>query len=61
MKSIFLDIIGTNATCEKIFNVSMAVHEAPIFLPDSNTILVSPQNQSYQIVIDLNTEPVSYS
>jgi len=57
--SAFFDIIGPNATCEKMFNVSMAVHEAPLWLPDTNTIIVSPQNQSYQIVIDLNSDPVA--
>jgi hypothetical protein len=56
--SDFFSIIGPNATCEKMFNVSMAVHEAPCWVPDSNTIIISPQNQSYQIIIDLKTKPV---
>ena len=54
----FFSIIGSKATCEKIFDLPATVHEAPVWIPDANTILVSPQNQSYQIVIDLNSEPV---
>ena len=54
----FFRIMGTKATCEKIFDVPTAVHEAPVWLPDTNTIIFSPQNQSYQLVIDLNSDPV---
>jgi len=54
----FFSLIGSMATCEKIFDLPATVHEGPVWIPDENTIFLSPQNQSYQIVIDLNSEPV---
>jgi hypothetical protein len=56
----FYDIIGANAICEKMFNVSEGVHEAPIWLPEVNKLLVSPLNQSFQLLIDLNSNPVCH-
>ena len=36
----------------------MEVHEAPVWLPDTNTVIVSPLPESHQLVIDLNSDPV---
>lgn len=58
--AVFFDIVGPNAICEKIFNVSEGVHEAPIWLPGINKLLVSPLNQSFQLLIDLNSNPVCH-
>ena len=41
-----------------MFDLPENVHEAPVWIPDANVIFLSPQNQSYQIMIDLNSDPV---
>ena len=53
----FFNIIGPSPQCDKIFNVSMAVHEAPCWIPSMNKLMVAPQNQSTQLLIDLNANP----
>jgi hypothetical protein len=57
----FFDIMGPYAICEKLFEVSEGVHEAPVWLSGVNKLLVSPLNQSFQLLIDLNTDPVRTS
>jgi hypothetical protein len=58
LTSDLFDIIAPNETREKVFAVSMTVHQAPVWIQDKNVVIVSPQNQSYQIVINLNQNPV---
>lgn len=56
-----LAILGANPTYEKVFNVSEAVHEAPVYVPGLNKLFLSqlapPAGFLPQLVVDLNQEP----
>ena len=56
----FLDIIGPEADVEKMFNVSVGVHEAPVWLPDTNQIIFTPLGENFLYNIDLNSDPVTH-
>ena len=52
------DILGANPTFDFVFNVSSAVHEAPVWVPDLNKLFLSqlapPAGYLPQLVVDLN-------
>jgi hypothetical protein len=56
-----LSILGPNPSYEKMFNVSEAVHEAPVYVPGLNKLFMSqlapPAGFLPQLVVDLNVEP----
>ncbi|KAI9748252.1 MAG: hypothetical protein M4579_007276 [Chaenotheca gracillima] len=60
-----LDLLGSNPSYEYVFNVSMAVHEAPVWVPTQNKLYMSqlapPPGYLPQLVIDLNQSPPSLS
>ncbi|KAH0270092.1 putative lactonohydrolase, partial [Aureobasidium melanogenum] len=60
-----LAILGDSPTYEKVFNVSNAVHEAPVYVPGLNKLFLSqlapPAGFLPQLVVDLNTEPPTLS
>ena len=56
----FLDIIGHEAVVEKMFNVSAGVHEAPVWLPETNQIIFTPIGENFLYNIDLNSDPVTH-
>lgn len=60
-----LEILGPNPTYAKVFNVSMAVHEAPVYVPALNKLFLSqlapPPGFLPQLVVDLNVEPPTLS
>ncbi|KAH0290226.1 putative lactonohydrolase [Aureobasidium namibiae CBS 147.97] len=60
-----LAILGANPTYEKVFNVSEAVHEAPVYVPGLNKLFLSqlapPAGFLPQLVVDLNKEPPELS
>jgi len=56
-----LPLLGANPTYEKVFNVSEAVHEAPVYVPGLNKLFLSqlapPAGFLPQLVVDLDQEP----
>lgn len=60
-----LAILGDSPTYEKVFNVSNAVHEAPVYVPGLNKLFLSqlapPAGYLPQLVVDLNSEPPTLS
>jgi hypothetical protein len=60
-----LQILGPNPSYEKMFNVSDAVHEAPVWVPGVNKLFLSqlapPAGFLPQLVVDLNREPPTLS
>ena len=60
-----LPLLGANPTYEKVFNVSEAVHEAPVYVPGLNKLFLSqlapPAGFLPQLVVDLNREPPELS
>jgi hypothetical protein len=60
-----LAILGDNPTYEKVFNVSEAVHEAPVYVPSLNKLFLSqlapPAGYLPQLVVDLNQDPPTLS
>lgn len=60
-----LPLLGANPTYEKVFNVSEAVHEAPVYVPGLNKLFLSqlapPAGFLPQLVVDLNKEPPTLS
>lgn len=60
-----LPILGANPQYEKVFNVSQAVHEAPVYVPGLNKLFLSqlapPAGFLPQLVVDLNQEPPTLS
>lgn len=60
-----LDLLGPNPSYELAFNVSAAVHEAPVYVRSQNKLyfsqLAPPPGYLPQLVIDLNEDPPSLS
>lgn len=60
-----LDLLGPNPSYELAFNVSAAVHEAPVYVRSQNKLyfsqLAPPLGYLPQLVIDLNENPPSLS
>ena len=61
-----LAILGSSPTYDKVFNVSDAVHEAPVYVPDLNKLFLSDLAPPAgilkpQLVIDLNSDPPTLS
>ncbi|KAK3710086.1 hypothetical protein LTR37_010517 [Vermiconidia calcicola] len=61
-----LELLGSNPTYDKVFNVSEAVHEAPVYVPSLNklflSILAPPAGVLQpQLVVDLNQDPPTLS
>lgn len=58
-----LKLLGPSPTLETIFLVENVVHEAPVYVPELNAIIVSPldQNTLFQLIIDLNSTPPKIS
>ncbi|KAH9817387.1 SMP-30/Gluconolaconase/LRE-like region [Teratosphaeria destructans] len=60
-----LEALGPNPTYEVIFNVSKAVHEAPVYVPSLNKLFLSqlapPSGYLPQLVVDLNQDPPTLS
>lgn len=60
-----LPLLGANPTYEKMFNVSEAVHEAPVYVPGLNKLFLSqlapPAGFLPQLVVDLNANPPTLS
>lgn len=60
-----LEALGPQPTYEYVFNVSMAVHEAPVYVPSLNKLFLSqlapPPGFLPQLVVDLNVEPPTLS
>jgi hypothetical protein len=59
-------MLGSNPTYDKVFTVSDAVHEAPVYVPSLNKLFVSNLAPPAgvlkpQLVIDLNNEPPTLS
>jgi sugar lactone lactonase YvrE len=54
-----IDLLGSNATYEYVFEVSNAVHEGPVFVAAQNKLYFSQLSPGYlpQLVIDLNVNP----
>ena len=57
-----MEILGSNPTYDKVFKVSDAVHEAPVYVPSMNKIFLSNLAPPAgvlkpQIVVDLNNDP----
>ncbi|KAF2771261.1 putative lactonohydrolase [Teratosphaeria nubilosa] len=56
-----LEALGPNPTYEVVFNVSKAVHEAPVYVPSLNKLFLSqlapPPGYLRQLVVDLNQDP----
>ena len=57
-----LEVLGSNPTYDKVFTVSDAVHEAPVYVPSLNKLFLSNLAPPAgvlkpQIVIDLNNDP----
>lgn len=51
-----LEILGSNPTNEVLFNVSISVHEAPVYVPEQNKIIFFEFSPAFvpPLVIDLN-------
>lgn len=64
-QALGLQILGANPTYEKVFNVSEAVHEAPVYVPELNKLFLSqlapPAGYLPQLVVDLNADPPTLS
>lgn len=60
-----LPLLGDNPTCEKMFEdqVTMAVHEAPVYVSGFNKLFVGVLEQGYlpQLFVDLNQDPPTLS
>ncbi|KAH0541567.1 hypothetical protein FGG08_003979 [Glutinoglossum americanum] len=60
-----LDILGPNPTYKHVFNVSQAIHEAPVWVPKLNKLFLSqlapPPGYLPQLVVDLNVSPPTLS
>ncbi|MCJ1424161.1 hypothetical protein MMC29_002048 [Sticta canariensis] len=60
-----LDLLGPNPSYKYVFNVSRAVHEAPVYVASQNKLyfsqLAPPAGYLPQLVIDLNADPPSLS
>jgi sugar lactone lactonase YvrE len=61
-----LEILGSNPTYDKVFTVSDAVHEAPVYVPSLNKLFLSNLAPPAgvlkpQLVIDLNRDPPTLS
>jgi hypothetical protein len=58
-------VLSSAPTVQKLFNVSEAVHEAPVYVPSLNKLFLSqlapPPGFLPQLVVDLNTEPPTLS
>ena len=56
-----LPLLGDNPAYEKMFEdqVTMAVHEAPVYVPGINKLFMGVLEQGYlpQLVVDLNQDP----
>ncbi|KAK5701588.1 hypothetical protein LTR97_004403 [Elasticomyces elasticus] len=60
-----LEILGNSPSLSLVFNVSQAVHEAPVYVPSFNKLFVSqlapPAGYLPQLVVDLNQDPPTLS
>ncbi len=60
-----LDLLGSKPRYEFVFEVSEAVHEAPVFVPAQNKLYLSqlapPVGYLPQLVVDLNQNPPTLS
>lgn len=60
-----LEILGSDPTYDYVFNVSEAVHEAPVYVPSLNKLFLSklapPPGYLPQLVVDLNQDPPTLS
>ncbi|GAB7348283.1 hypothetical protein MBLNU459_g6264t1 [Dothideomycetes sp. NU459] len=60
-----LEILGPSPTYDLMFNVSEAVHEAPVYVPSLNKLFFSqlapPPGYLPQLVVDLNQDPPTLS
>ncbi|KAL9004864.1 MAG: hypothetical protein Q9188_002325 [Gyalolechia gomerana] len=60
-----LEILGSNPSYDFVFEVSEAVHEAPVYVPFQNKLYLSqlapPPGYLPQLVVDLNQNPPSLS
>ena len=59
------ELLGDSPTYEFIFEVSAAVHEAPVYVPSLNKLFMSqlapPAGYLPQLVVDLNQDPPTLS
>jgi hypothetical protein len=60
-----LPLLGDNPSYEMIFNVSSAVHEAPVYWKEGNLLFLSqlapPPGYLPQLIVDLNANPPTLS
>ncbi|KAK4629504.1 Lactonohydrolase oryL [Fulvia fulva] len=60
-----LEVLGANPTYEYVFEVSEAVHEAPVYVPALNKLFLSqlapPAGYLPQLVVDLNQDSPTLS
>ena len=60
-----LEILGSAPEYDLVFNVSSAVHEAPVYVPSLNKLFLSqlapPPGYLPQLVVDLNQDPPTLS
>lgn len=60
-----MELLGPNPSYKYVFNVSMAVHEAPVYAPVQNKLFLSqlapPPGFLPQLVVDLNQNPPTLS
>jgi len=60
-----LPVLGANPTYDFMFQVSPAVHEAPVYVPQKNWLLMSvlapPPGYLPQLLVDLNQDPPTLS
>ena len=60
-----LELLGPNPSYEYVFDVSSAVHEAPVYVPSQNKLYLSqlapPAGFLPQLLIDLNANPPTLS
>lgn len=61
-----LEMLGSNPTYDKVFTVSDAVHEAPVYVPSLNRLYLSNLAPPAgvlkpQLIIDLNNNPPTLS
>jgi len=56
-----LEILGNSPSYTYVFNVSMAVHEAPVYVPSKNLLFLSqlapPVGTLPQLIVNLNNNP----
>nr|POE82364.1 gluconolactonase [Quercus suber] len=59
------EILGERPSYHKVFNLSKAVHEAPVYVPSLNQLFLSqlapPTGYLPQLIVDLNEEPPTLS